>query len=92
MGKLTGVQLRMLKSVASGEVRRSFDVYGGYCWQEGASYTRWKKSEHDAPAPLVALIGLQMVAVGETTRPFSGSQVTSYVITPAGRAALEQTP
>lgn len=86
--KLTEAQKRCLADVGAGLVRQTFDVYKGYAWVRGENSTRWCKSEYEAPAPVRSLIQKGMIALGESTRPYSGHRITPYVCTDAGRQAL----
>lgn len=90
MGKLTKDQYRALEAVASGSVYMHFDVHGGYKWEQGKTYTRWKKSKHDAPASLRKMTEAGLIELGPTYRPYSGRQINQYIITDLGRAILEK--
>lgn len=87
--RLTEAQKRCLASVAAGTVYMHFDVYGGYSWSEGDNSTRAQKTPLHAPRPLARLTNLGLIELGRAERPFSGCQITPYVLTPTGRAALD---
>lgn len=87
--RLSEAQKQCLRSVEAGAVCRIFDVWGGYYWSEGDSHTRWRKSAHDAPSTISALVRKGLIDLGENERPYSGRQIKRYVLTPAGRRALE---
>lgn len=89
MAKLTEAQLRCLASVAAGAVHMHFDVYGGYRWTNGEHSTRERRSVHEAPKPISRLLALAMIEAGQVARPYSGHQITPYIITDAGREALK---
>lgn len=88
MARLTAAQQRCLSSVAAGTVQMHFDVYGGYRWIEGDNITRGRLTSGDAPRPILRLMALGLIEFGAVEWPFSGCQITPYVLTEAGRAAL----
>lgn len=88
MARLTAAQQRCLASVAAGTVHMHFDVYGGYSWTEGEYRTAGRLTSGDAPRPVLRLMALGLIEFGRVERPYSGCQITPYVLSEAGRAAL----